>query len=108
MGSGGLGQVSFITPIPALPILTRLSTRVAKALIFTIIYKADGPHLPPLALWGIRIAWAVCPRERGRAPLPLRNPGRLGLDHENCTFFFKLSTCDSSTAVVPNLFGTRD
>lgn len=54
-------------PLPALPILTRLGTRVAKALIFTIIYKVDGPHLPSPALQDIRITGS-CPRERGRAP----------------------------------------
>ena len=48
-------------PPPALPILTRLGTRVAKALIFTIIYKA---HLPSPALWDIRIAGSLSQRAR--------------------------------------------
>lgn len=39
---------------------------VTKAQIFTVIYEMDGLHPLPSALPGVRIAWAVCPRHRGR------------------------------------------
>lgn len=98
--SGRLSQAGFITfilPPPALPILTQLSTRVTKALVFTVIYKIDGPHpLPPVSL-GIRITWAVCSKDGGRAPPASPESECLGLEQGNWTFL-KFSKCDSSTA----------
>lgn len=75
-------------PSLALPILTQLRARVTEAQIFTVIYKMDGPH-PLLPVFpGMRIAWAVSPRQRGRV-LPACSepefPG-LGLGLADWTF----------------------
>lgn len=66
---GASARLVFSCPFPpplALPISTGPRACVTKAQIFTVIYEMDGLHPLPSVFPGVRIAWAVCPRHRGR------------------------------------------